>query len=177
MVSRQGTVSLPGILQPLWFTVWQAALSTLLTLLIGLPVAYVFNRYKFTGKRALRLLVTLPFILPTVVVAAGYNALMGPRGWLNLVLMNIFQLDSPPIVLLNTVGAILLAHVFYNTSVVVRVVGSAWSQLDAKLTQAGSVLGGVSNQGTVQCNTASLKTIHPGCSVDGVSYSISPVLG
>src|SRR5512133_1560473 len=141
MVSRQGTVSLPGILQPLWFTVWQAALSTFLTLLIGLPVAYVFTRYKFPWKRALRLLVTLPFILPTVVVAAGYNALMGPRGWLNLVLINVFQLDSPPIVLLNTVGAILLAHVFYNTSVVVRVVGSAWSQLDAKLSQAGSVLG------------------------------------
>ncbi len=141
MVSRQGSVSIPGILQPLWFTVWQAALSTLLTLIIGLPVAFVFTHYKFTGKRALRLLVTLPFILPTVVVAAGYNALMGPRGWLNLALMNVFQLDSPPIVLLNTVGAILLAHVFYNTSVVVRVVGSAWSQLDAKLMQAGSVLG------------------------------------
>ena len=141
MVSRQGAVSLPGILQPLWFTLWQAALSTLLTLIIGLPVAYVFSRYKFIGKRALRLLVTLPFILPTVVVAAGYNALMGPRGWLNLALMNIFQLDFPPIVLLNTVGAILLAHVFYNTSVVVRVVSSAWSQLDAKLAQAGSVLG------------------------------------
>jgi thiamine transport system permease protein len=141
MASRQGVVSLPGILKPLWFTLWQAALSTLLTLIIGLPVAYVFARYKFTGKRVLRLLVTLPFILPTVVVAAGYNALMGPRGWLNLVLMNVFQLDSPPIVLLNSVGAILLAHVFYNTSVVVRVVGSAWSQLDAKLSQAGSVLG------------------------------------
>lgn len=141
MANRQGAVSLPGILQPLWFTLWQAALSTLLTLIIGLPVAYVFARYKFTGKRALRLLVTLPFILPTVVVAAGYNALMGPRGWLNLALMNVFQLDSPPIMLLNTVGAILLAHVFYNTSVVVRVVGSAWSQLEAKLSQAGAVLG------------------------------------
>ncbi len=48
----RGLVSLPCILQPLWFTVWQAALSTLLTLLVGLPAAYVFTRYNFSGKRA-----------------------------------------------------------------------------------------------------------------------------
>ncbi len=141
MVSRDGIVSVPSILKPLGFTIWQAALSTLLTFLVGVPAAYLFSHFRFIGKRSLRLLVTLPFILPTVVVAAGYNALLGPHGWLNLLLMNAFNLTSPPISILNTLGVILLAHVFYNSSILIRVVGSAWSALDVDMPEAGAVLG------------------------------------
>ncbi len=83
----------------------------------------------------------VPFILPTVVVAAGFNALLGPRGWLNLALMSLFDLSAPPIDLIYTLAAILLAHLFYNTSVIIRMVGSAWSRLDINLEQAGRVLG------------------------------------
>lgn len=129
------------VLRPLGFTFWQAGLSTLLTLAVGLPAAYIFARFEFPGKRLLRVLTTLPFILPTVVVAASFNALLGPRGWLNLLLMNAFGLETPPIQILNTLGAILLAHVFYNTTVVIRVVGSALAQLDPRLEQAARVLG------------------------------------
>lgn len=129
------------IARPLGFTLVQAALSTLLTLVVGLPAAYVFARYRFPGKGLLRILTTLPFILPTVVVAASFNALLGPRGWLNLLLMSGFNLSQPPIQLLNSLGAILLAHVFYNTTVVIRTVGSAWEQLDPRLEAAGRVLG------------------------------------
>ena len=129
------------ILRPLGFTVWQAALSTLLTLLVGLPAAYVFARFEFPGKQALRVLTSIPFILPTVVAAAGFNSLLGPRGWVNLALMDWLHLSAPPIKFLNTLGAILLVHVFYNTTIVIRVVGSAWAQLDTRLEQAGRVLG------------------------------------
>jgi thiamine transport system permease protein len=132
---------LVGIWEPLVFTFYQAALSTILTLIIGIPAAFLFSRFIFTGKRILRTLVMVPFILPTVVVAAGFNALLGPRGWLNLALMSIFDLKTPPIDLLYSLAAILLAHVFYNTSVIIRMVGSAWSRLDIRLEQAGRVLG------------------------------------
>lgn len=126
---------------PLGFTIWQAALSTILTLFIGLPAAFVFGRFKFRGKRFLQAATTLPFILPTVVVAAGFNALIGPRGWVNLVLMEWFTLAAPPVQLLNSLGAILLAHVFYNTTIIIRMVGSAWASLDPRLEHAGRVLG------------------------------------
>ena len=53
-----------------------------LTILLGIPAAYLFARFQFKGKDFLRVATTLPFILPTVVVAAGFNALIGPRGWL-----------------------------------------------------------------------------------------------
>lgn len=132
---------LQRIARPLGFTFYQAALSTLVTLALGLPAAYIFGRYTFPGKSLLRVLTTLPFILPTVVVAAAFNALIGPRGWVNLGLMNLFDLTAPPLQMLNSLPAILIAHVFYNTTIVIRVVGSAWSQLDPRMEQASRVLG------------------------------------
>jgi len=126
---------------PLSFTFLQASLSTLLTLLIGLPGAWLFSHFTFPGKKVLKLLTTLPFILPTVVVAAGFNALLGPRGWINLGLMALFNLESPPIQFLNTFAAILTAHVFYNTTIIIRVVSSAWQRQNIRLQQAAKVLG------------------------------------
>ncbi|MBG0786192.1 MAG: iron ABC transporter permease [Anaerolineaceae bacterium] len=127
--------------EPLKFTIFQATLSTLLTLVIGIPGAWLFAHFTFPGKKALKLLTTLPFILPTVVVAAGFNALLGPRGWVNLGLMALFNLDSPPVQFLNTFSAILVAHVFYNTTIIIRVVSNAWSRQDIRLGQAALVLG------------------------------------
>lgn len=123
------------------FTVYQALLSTLITLLVGIPAAYIFGRFDFKAKGILRIATTLPFILPTVVVAAGFNALVGPRGWLNLLLMNMLNSQEPVIHLFNTFAGILLAHVFYNTSIIIRVLGTAWEQLDSRLEDAARTLG------------------------------------
>lgn len=123
------------------FTVYQALLSTLLTLAVGLPSAFLFARYRFRGKSSLRLLTAIPFMLPTVVVAAGFNALLGGRGWINLGAMQLFHLATPPITFVGTLGAILLAHVFYNTTIVIRLVGNALSHLDPRLDQAARTLG------------------------------------
>lgn len=125
----------------LWFTTWQAAVSTLLTLVPGLPAAYVFARFRFPGKSLVRALSTIPFVMPTVVVAAAFTALMGPRGGLNLWLIRVFSLQAAPIRLEHTIWIILLAHVFYNTTVIMRMVGSFWANLDARLEEAAAVLG------------------------------------
>ena len=125
----------------LLFTIYQAFLSTLLTLILGLPAAYLFARFDFPGKALLRALTAVPFMLPTVVVAAGFNALLGPRGWLNLGLMNVLGLETAPIQFVGTLGAILIAHVFYNTTIVIRLVGSTLSQLDPRLEGAAHTLG------------------------------------
>ena len=113
----------------LLFTFYQATLSTLLTLLLGLPSAYLFARYDFGGKSILRALTAVPFMLPTVVVAAGFSALLGPRG-----LFSSFSFTG-------TLSAILIAHVFYNTTIIIRVVGNALSSLDPKLEAAARSLG------------------------------------
>src|SRR5512138_53591 len=119
----------------LLFTFYQAALSTLLTLLLGLPSAYLFARYNFPGKSVLRALTAVPFMLPTVVVAAGFSALLGPRGLVH----NIFPLSSFDFI--GTLTAILIAHVFYNMTIIIRVVGNALSSLDPKLEAAARSLG------------------------------------
>ncbi|MGW6015377.1 ABC transporter permease [Streptomyces sp. NPDC055210] len=116
----------------LWFTTWQALASTALTLLVALPGAYVFARFEFRGKQILRAVVTVPFVLPTVVVGTAFLALLG-RGGLLDELWGV-RLDT-------TVWAILLAHVFFNYAVVVRTVGGLWSQLDPRQEEAARVLG------------------------------------
>ena len=123
------------------FTFYQAFLSTLLTLALGLPAAFLFARYDFRGKSFLRTLTAIPFMLPTVVVAAGFTALLGPRGWVNIALMHFFGLETAPVVFAGTLGAILLAHVFYNTTIIIRILGNALSHLDPHLEQAARTLG------------------------------------
>lgn len=125
----------------LGFTFGQAILSTLITLIIGLPGAYLFARYNFRGKALLRAITGVPFVMPTLVVAAGFNALLGPHGWVNLGLMRIFNLSQAPIQFLHSYPAIIVAHVFYNTTIVLRMVGDFWSHLDPRLGKAAQVLG------------------------------------
>ena len=123
------------------FTFYQAALSTLLTLLLGLPLANLFARFDFPSKPVFRALTAIPFMLPTVVVAAGFTALLGPRGWLNLALMALLGFKQPPIVFEGTLWAILVAHVFYNATIVIRIVGNAWASQDVRLVDAARSLG------------------------------------
>ena len=133
--------SSPTVLRVVGFTFKQAFLSTLLTLVVGLPGAFLFGKYKFKGKKVLRALTGVPFVMPTLVVAAGFYALLGPSGWINQLLMKVLQLESPPLEFVNTFAAILTAHVFYNTTIVLRVVGDYWSRLDPRLEGAARVLG------------------------------------
>lgn len=125
-------VARPDIRHVLWFTTWQALASTALTLLLALPAGYVFARLDFPGKQLLRAVVTVPFVLPTVVAGSAFLALVG-RGGLLDELWGV-RLDT-------TVWAILLAHVFFNFAVVVRTVGGLWAQLDPRQEEAARMLG------------------------------------
>jgi thiamine transport system permease protein len=116
------TFSRTGLGRVLWFTFWQAALSTAATLVVGLGPAYLVARWEFPGRRLLTALLTVPFLLPTVVVGAAFIALL-------------------PDALETSAVAIVIAHVFFNVAVVVRVVGGVWSQLPADLVAAARVLG------------------------------------
>ena len=127
--------------ETLWFTLWQATVSTVLTVLAALPAAYVFARFTFRGKTLLHALTTIPFVLPTVVVAAAFSALIGPRGWVNELLKRILNVDYAPLDIQNTIWIILLAHIFYNFTIVLRIVGGFWSNLDPQIENAARVLG------------------------------------
>ena len=110
------------------FTLWQAVLSTVLTLVAGLPAAWVFARFDFPGKSLMRAATLVPFVLPTLVVGTAFLALIGPRG-------------ASGIDLTGTLWIILIAHVFYNYAIVVRGVGAYWERLDPTLEDAARSLG------------------------------------
>lgn len=134
-------ISSPTYARILWFTCWQAALSTIITLLLALPGAYIFAHYRFFGKNLLQALMTVPFVLPTVVTAAAFRALLGPNGLLNNWMMAGFDLSHPPIRIDQTVSFFLLAHVFYNYTLILRIVGSFWAGLDPDIRAAARMLG------------------------------------
>ena len=96
-------------LRAIRFTFYQATLSTLLTFVLGFPSAILFARFDFRGKPFLRALTAIPFMLPTVVVAAAFNSLLGSRGFIFL-LSSFFTSSS--FQFQGTLTAILIAHIF-----------------------------------------------------------------
>ncbi|MCZ2126821.1 MAG: iron ABC transporter permease [Anaerolineales bacterium] len=117
------------------FTFYQATLSTLLTFALGLPSAVLFSKFSFKGKSLLRALTAVPFMLPAVVVAAAFNSLFSYK--FSSSIFQVFNLQPATFNFL----LILLAHTFYNTTIVVRIVGNALAQLDPRMEASARVLG------------------------------------
>ncbi len=119
------------------FTVYQAFLSSILTLCIGLPGAYIMGNYAFRGKSLIKAISTVPFILPSIIVVLGFLALFGNRGLIN----HLLEPFGIHIRILYSLTAILLAHAFYNFPIVIRMVGSAWENMDSSYEDAAASLG------------------------------------
>ena len=128
-------------IETLLFTCYQAALSTALTLLLAAPCAFVFARYRFAGKSLLLSLATLPFVLPTVVVALAFASLTGKNGILNDLLRALFSLETAPIQLERTLAIIIIAHVFYNFAIALRIITGYWASVGFATEEAARCLG------------------------------------
>ncbi|WP_437440871.1 ABC transporter permease [Serinicoccus kebangsaanensis] len=116
-------------LRVLGFTLVSSLAGTVVTLLLGLPVAFALYRLRFPGRGLLRAVVVMPFVLPTVVVGVMFRSLLasgGPLGGLGL--------DG-------TWVPILLAFVFFNLAVVVRTVGGLWEGMDRRAEESAATLG------------------------------------
>ncbi len=110
-------------------TLAQAAAGTITAVLLGVPGAWVLYRTRFPGRWLVRAIVTIPFVLPSVVVGVAFKSLViatGPLGHLGL--------DQ-------SFGIIVASLVFFNYALVVRTVGALWASLDPRTEQAASVLG------------------------------------
>ena len=111
-----------NVQQTIWFTIWQALLSALLCVALGLPLAFLLYRRSFFGAKTLRTFLVIPFVLPSIIVAISLSGLRN-------------ALPDTAILV------ILIAHLFLNLSLVVRVVGSAWSALDSSIEDAAAIDG------------------------------------
>lgn len=119
----------PRVHRVVWFTLWSSASATAVSVLLGLPAAYVLHRLEFPGRRLLRALMLVPFVLPTIVVGVAFRQLLavgGPLGGLGL--------DG-------SAAAVIAGLAFFNTAVVVRTVGASWESLDPRPAEAAAALG------------------------------------
>lgn len=108
------------------WTIAQAAASTLVTTVIGVPLAHVLARFAFPGRTIITTLVTVPFVLPSVVIGAAFNALVSSRG--------IFDARG-------SWALIIAAHLCFNLAVITRTVGAAFRRLDGDAEAAARILG------------------------------------
>ncbi len=131
----------PYILRVISFTIMQAGISTIGALVIGLPGAYLLANYSFRGKKIIKAISSIPFILPSILVVLGFVIFYGNKGILNSLLVAIFNLESPPIQILYTFSAIILAHTFYNFPIVLSIVSNFWSNMPHQTALAASTLG------------------------------------
>jgi len=126
------TLANPKTLEIIWFTLWQALLSTLLTMLIAIPGAYLLYRRKFPGQQIVKALITIPFVLPSIVVAVGFAVFRN---------VHEFWIDIGFTFLLEPVYWIIAAHVFVNYSIAVRTIGGVWATLDREVEEAAELDG------------------------------------
>ena len=131
----------PWNLRVISFSLYQAFLSALLSILVGLPGAWLLTYYNFPGKRWFRLLTYLPFILPSILVVLAMVLFYGNNGWINRGLMTLLGTDEPQVHFLYSLTGILIAHVFYNFPLAMKIIGDQWERISLKYHHAASSLG------------------------------------
>ncbi len=116
--------------QLLAFTLGQAVASVLLSMIVAAPIVWLLARVDLPGRATttvLNVIVTVPFVLPTVVVGVAFRAVFdGPLKFLGIG---------------SGIWAILLAHAFLNVAVIARVVATAWRSMDTRVVDAARSLG------------------------------------
>jgi thiamine transport system permease protein len=122
----------PKNLEVVWFTLWQAAVSTVLTVVVAIPGSYLLYRRSFPGQQIVNALITVPFVLPSIVVAVGFTVFRSVH--------NFYQ-ELGLTFLADPVYWIIAAHVFVNYSIAVKTIGGVWATLDSDTESAAELDG------------------------------------
>lgn len=164
------------------FTVFQAFLSSLFSLLLGIPGAYILSHHTFPAKKLVTAFTTVPFVLPSILVVLGFVLLFGNNGYINRFFMTVFDLDSPPLHILYSMKAIILAHSFYNFPICLRIIAGVWENASGSTVFAARNLGA---KGPKLFFSVTLPQIAPGILSSGIlvflfcylSFAVILVLG
>ena len=120
-----------------WFTLWQAVASTVATVVVALPAAWLIGRISMRGRALFSAVLVVPFVLPTVVVGTAFLTVLGPSG----PMASVASWFGAELDLRQTATAVILAHVFFNYAVVARTVGAAWAAVDPSVEEAARTMG------------------------------------
>jgi thiamine transport system permease protein len=145
-------------LSALWFTLWQAALSALISVVLAVPVGRALARRRFAGRGALVALLGAPFILPVIVAVMGILAIFGRAGVLN---DGLAALGLPRLSIYGAQGVI-LAHVFFNLPLATRMVLQGWQAIPAERFRLALSLGLAPSDMARQLERPMLRAVLPG---------------
>ena len=139
----------PKTINAIWFTLWQALVSTIVTVLVAIPGAHLLYKRSFPGQRLVMALITVPFVLPSIVVAIGFTVFRNVHEFYQG--LGLKFLEDP-------VYWIIAAHVFVNYSIAVKTIGGVWATLDLD-TEAAAELDGAGRLRTLM--SVSLPQLRP----------------
>ena len=134
-------LSEPYFISILRFTFRQAVVSTAVSLILGLPGAWIMSHCSFLGKRFVRAIYSVSFVLPSILVVLGFVIFYGNSGYLNSILMKLFKLEEAPLKILYSFKAVVFAHAFYNFPVIVTVIGAYWLGMGRSVEESAAVCG------------------------------------
>jgi iron(III) transport system permease protein len=124
----------------LWRSLWISAASTALAGLVGIPLAFIFERFEFPGRRVLGAVAALPVALPPLVGVIAFLFLYGESGFVSRAVQALLRLDHAPWRLAGP-GAILLVHTYSFYVYFYLFVRAGLARLDAAQLEAASSLG------------------------------------
>ncbi|MBC6438380.1 MAG: thiamine/thiamine pyrophosphate ABC transporter permease ThiP [Rhodobacteraceae bacterium] len=119
------------------FTVLQALLSALISTALAIPVARALARRSFAGRHVLITLMGAPFLLPVIVAVFGLLVVFGRSGWVS---HGLGLVGLPPLDIYGVHGVV-LAHVFFNLPLAVRLFLHGWQEIPGERMRLATALG------------------------------------
>lgn len=126
----------PAVRSALWLSLWTASVATVLSVLVGVPLAWLLARGEFRGRVLLRALVTLPLVLPPVVGGVALLLAFGRAGFVGRLLDEWFGVTLP-----FTPAAVVMAQTFVAMPFLVIAVEGALRASERGLEEAAATLG------------------------------------
>src|ERR1700744_3067126 len=123
-------------MSPIWLTLKLATVTTLLLLLIGLPLAYWLSKGRSVFKIILEVLITMPLVLPPSVLGFYLLLAFSPQHGLGKFLLDVFNIQF-----VFSFKGLVLASIIYSLPFMIGPVKSALQQLPVSLSQASYSLG------------------------------------
>lgn len=136
-IQTRGWEGLPqtGVSEAVFLSLLTTAISTLLMLMFGMPLAFVLARWSFRGRRLLTVLVELPIVLPPTVAGLALLIALGRRGTFGPVLSSV-GLSLP-----FTTAAVVLAQTFVAAPFFIRAAQVGFAAIPREIEEAARVDG------------------------------------
>jgi iron(III) transport system permease protein len=127
-------------LEALWNSVWISVLTVFLSAIIGVPLAYIFNRYDFPGRKFFSAIAIMPIVLPSLVGVMAFMFLYGEAGLVPNAIKDLFNLSEVPFSI-GGISGILIVHAYTMYPYFYMTTSSVLNNLDPSLEEAAYNLG------------------------------------